>query len=174
MDEQKIKSWLHLLNAPGLGHVRISGLLNHYSSANKIIQQSQFPEELKIPPQAIKYITNAVDEDIEKELLWLQQENNHLIALDDPLYPSLLKQSASPPVALFVKGDSKTLLLPQLAVVGSRNASKGGLANAKSFCADLAAGGLTITSGLAIGIDAMAHQAALENGGKTIAVMGTG
>jgi len=75
---------------------------------------------------------------------------------------------------LFIKGDPQALLLPQLAVVGSRHASQSGLNNAHAFCFDLAQRGLVITSGLAAGIDSQAHEAAIEAKSQTIAVMGTG
>jgi len=78
------------------------------------------------------------------------------------------------PVGLFVRGDPAVLSLPQLAIVGSRNPTAGGRDNATSFAAHLARGGLAITSGLAIGIDAAAHQGALAAEGITVAVCGTG
>lgn len=89
-------------------------------------------------------------------------------------YPALLGEIAGAPPLLFCRGDSAALARPQLAIVGSRNASPAGLALARSFAADLAAGGFVITSGLALGIDAMAHEGALAAGGQTVAVLGSG
>ena len=168
------ESWLHLLNAPGLGYVRISQLLEFFGTATEILEQNKFPAELKIPQKALTYLKNADNDVIAKELSWLDKPKNHLLTIEDPLYPPQLLQSNDPPPVLFVKGDVNTLLLPQLAVVGSRNASQGGLNNTQAFCFDLAQKGLVITSGLAAGIDAQAHQAALDAQGQTIAVMGTG
>lgn len=174
MSKQSKASWLHLLNAPGLGFVRITQLLKTYHNIENILDQKSFEPELKIPTKAVSYLNNINNDDIRAELDWLDKPNNHLLTYDDPLYPPQLKQISDPPILLFVKGNANTLLLPQLAVVGSRNASQGGLNNAQAFCYDLSQKGLVITSGLAAGIDATAHQAALDANGQTIAVMGTG
>jgi len=174
MSDTTRASWLHLLNAPGLGFVRISQLIAQYGDVQQILSQKTFAPELKIPQAAVNHLQKADDDDIKQELSWLEKPDNHLLTLDDPLYPPQLKQISDPPIVLFVKGHIDTLLMPQLAVVGSRNASKGGLLNAQAFCYDLATKGLAITSGLATGIDTQSHQAALDAQGKTIAVMGTG
>jgi len=106
---------------------------------------------------------------------WLEAApDHHLISWDDPRYPALLRQIPDPPVALFVRGDPACLAVPQLAIVGSRNASPGGAATARAFATHLARCGLGITSGLALGIDAAAHAGALAGGGTTVAVLGTG
>ena len=97
----------------------------------------------------------------ETERLWLQDPRNHLIVLTAPDYPPLLREIADPPALLFVRGDPALLAAPQLAVVGSRNPTRGGSDNARAFSASLAQAGLAVTSGLALGIDASAHQAAL-------------
>jgi DNA processing protein len=97
-----------------------------------------------------------------------------VIAADDPRYPPLLGEIREAPPLLFCRGDVTALLQPQIAIVGSRNASPAGLALARAFAADLAAAGFVITSGMALGIDAMAHEGALAAGGKTIAVLGCG
>ncbi|MBB3048629.1 DNA processing protein [Litorivivens lipolytica] len=92
----------------------------------------------------------------------------------DEGYPALLREIPDPPPLLYVAGRTELLAQPQLAVVGSRNASRGGLALAESFASDLAGRGLCITSGLAWGVDSSSHQGALKAGGDTIAVLGTG
>jgi len=105
---------------------------------------------------------------LEHDQQWLSQQTDcHVIASDDPHYPQLLLEISRPPPLLYVKGDPACLNLPQLAVVGSRNATAGGLDNAHHFSRHLAAGGLVITSGLAAGIDASAHQGALAGKGLT-------
>lgn len=109
------------------------------------------------------------------DLNWLASQSDvHLISIVDSTYPDLLKQIPKLPPLLFVRGDIHLLGLPQIAVVGSRNPSSGGSENAYRFAEFLAGNGFTITSGLALGVDAAAHQGALAAQGKTIAVMGTG
>ncbi|RYY73795.1 MAG: DNA-protecting protein DprA [Gammaproteobacteria bacterium] len=109
------------------------------------------------------------------DLEWLSAQSNvHLIVISDSNYPDLLRQIAKAPPLLFVRGDIHLLSLPQIAVVGSRNPSSGGSENSHRFAEFLASNGFTITSGLALGVDAAAHQGALAAKGKTIAVMGTG
>lgn len=107
-------------------------------------------------------------------LAWLEADGHHLLGWDDPDYPALLRRFPSPPPALFVEGDADLLWHPQVAVVGSRNASAGGIDNARDFSRALAASGLVVTSGMAEGIDAAAHTAALDAGVPTVAVVGTG
>lgn len=106
---------------------------------------------------------------------WLQQsDQHHFIPLDDARYPKLLKEIADPPAALYVFGDYRALMQPQIALVGSRNPSHAGLELAHEFAFLLVKAGLSITSGLAIGIDTASHEGALSANGKTIAVLGSG
>lgn len=111
---------------------------------------------------------------IESDLQWLSQPNHHLLCWDDDAYPVLLRRIPNPPAALFIDGDPGCLWQPQIAVIGSRNPTAGGLDHARDFAATLARQGMTITSGLASGIDTAAHKAALDVGALTIAVNGTG
>ena len=105
---------------------------------------------------------------------WLEAADRHLIGWRDSDYPPLLRRIPGPPAMLFVAGDQGLLWRPAVAVVGSRAASAGGCANAASFATALAGAGLCVASGLAAGIDAAAHIAALDAGGATVAVLGTG
>jgi DNA processing protein len=105
---------------------------------------------------------------------WLRQPGHHLIGWHDPDYPPLLRRAGSPPLALFVAGDPALLWHPTVAVVGSRGPTAGGRDNARAFSRALAAAGFAVGSGLAAGVDRAAHEAALEAGGLTIAVLGTG
>ena len=93
---------------------------------------------------------------------------------DEPGYPALLAELTDAPPLLFVAGDPTLLERPQLAMVGSRRASRPGLDTAHSFARSLARGGFVVTSGLALGIDGAAHQGALDADGHTVAVLGTG
>src|SRR5689334_265294 len=116
----------------------------------------------------------ATPELLERHRRWLERPAHHFIPLGSPRYPALLARLADAPAALLVRGDPDVLCLPQLAIVGSRNPTNAGLDNAQQFAAQVARSGLTVTSGLAIGIDAAAHRGALAAGGRTIAVCGTG
>ena len=105
---------------------------------------------------------------------WLQQDDHHLLRLGDDGYPELLAGIAGAPERLFVIGDPEVLHLPALAIVGSRNPTKGGAQNAFEFARHLASAGFCIVSGLAQGIDAAAHRGALAAGAATIAFLGHG
>lgn len=105
---------------------------------------------------------------------WLAGDRHQLVTLDDPYYPPLLRRIADPPPGLFVVGSADVLVRPQVAIVGSRSATAGGLDHARAFAATLARAGLVVTSGLAAGIDAAAHAGCLDAGAETAAVLGTG
>jgi DNA processing protein len=111
---------------------------------------------------------------LEADAAWLAGEGHGLLTAADEDYPALLLRIPDPPPVLYVQGDPAALWTPQLAVVGSRNPTAGGRDNAREFCRYLARSGLTITSGLAAGVDGEAHAAALEAGGVSVAVAGTG
>ncbi|WP_372777092.1 DNA-processing protein DprA [Litorivivens sp.] len=116
----------------------------------------------------------AVDTQVEPQWQALQAIGGQIIAYTDDRYPALLREIPDPPPLLYVAGRVELLAQPQLAVVGSRNASRAGLALAEAFARDMAARGLCITSGLAWGVDSSSHLGALKSGGDTIAVLGTG
>ena len=111
---------------------------------------------------------------IDKTLAWAALDGNHLLTLGDAAYPQLLLEIPDPPLLLYAKGRIALLNQPSLAVVGSRNASAQGAAHARQFAQALSNAGLTIVSGLALGIDTAAHEGALLDGGDTVAVIGTG
>ena len=124
--------------------------------------------------EAATAISRPDEARIESDLQWLSHPNHHLLCWDDDAYPVLLRRISSPPAALFIDGDPGCLWQPQIAVIGSRNPTAGGLDHARDFATTLARQGMTITSGLASGIDTAAHTAALDAGAFTIAVNGTG
>ena len=119
-------------------------------------------------------ISTPDEKRIESDLKWLSHPNHHLLCWNDDNYPALLRRIKGPPAALFIDGDPGCLWQPQIAVIGSRNPTSGGLEHARDFATTLARQGMTITSGLASGIDSTAHTAALDAGAVTIAVNGTG
>lgn len=132
-------------------------------------------ERLGLPSTLARQTPRGDANRVHSMLAWLDEaEHNQLILSTDAAYPNLLKSLPDAPAALFARGDSRLLQEPQLAIVGSRSPTGGGLANARAFARHLAHQGFIITSGLALGIDAAAHRGALSAQGATIAVMGTG
>ncbi|HEY7638517.1 MAG TPA: DNA-processing protein DprA [Steroidobacteraceae bacterium] len=168
MPPSSLRSWLTLTHAPGLHAGVLRPLLERLGSAEAVLAESSVP--LSLSPHANRERDAAID----AELRWLEREAHHFVPLDSTDYPRLLAELSDAPVGLFVRGDLSALSLPQLAIVGSRNPTAGGRDNAASFAAHLARCGLGITSGLAVGIDTAAHQGALDVGGRTVAVCGTG
>lgn len=169
------RAWLQLLRTPGLGPVRACRLLEAFGSADHALAVSAAERERAGIPRAVAVALDNAHEAIDQDLAWLDAApNRHLITRDDSRYPDALREIASPPPALFLLGDPEVLTLPQLAVVGSRSPTPQGLEHAFDFAKSLASRGLTITSGLALGVDGQAHRGALAAGGLTIAVCGTG
>ena len=111
---------------------------------------------------------------VDAAMTWAHGPGHAILTPDSPGWPPLLRTLADAPALLYVQGDADLIAMPQLAVVGSRNPTTGGCENARAFAGALARAGLVITSGLALGIDAAAHQGALGVGGATVAVLGTG
>ena len=163
-----------MLRAPGIGPARFARLLEHFGSAAEAFAAGRAEwVRLDLPATALDYLSAPDWRGVEQDLAWLEQSGSHLLALDDRRYPPLLRQIPYPPPLLFVRGDPGCLRTPQLAIVGTRNPTPMGWETAHRFAAYLAGAGMVITSGLALGIDAAAHQGALSSGGRTIAVMGT-
>ncbi len=170
-----LRQWLALLHAPGVGSRSFNSLLEQVGEPDQLLRMS--PSELaslKISSLTVNYLRNPDWSAVERDMQWAEQPNNHLLTRHDPRYPPLLAAIPDPPPLLFLHGDPDILHLPQLAIVGSRNPSRSGREIATEFARHLVTAGLTITSGLAIGIDGRAHSGALAAGGMTIAVTGTG
>lgn len=173
--DTRLAAWLTLSLAPALGSTTQGRLLEGFSSAKEILGASHSQlRDAGLKKATIEALLRPDMGAIEMALDWARQPHNHLISLDDPLYPSLLKQLSDPPPLLYLCGDPDLLKLPQLAIVGSRNPSHSGAQTAQQFARHLSQTGLTITSGMALGIDAASHQGALEASGLTVAVVGTG
>lgn len=174
MKQSKLQAWLLVSQAPGIGCRTFQKLLTHFETPDAILAAPRGQlQQAGVPPQAIDFLLAADLTLIRPSLEWLEQPERHLLTLTDPRYPPLLAEIHDPPPLLYVHGDPIGLSQPQLAIVGSRNPTASGVSNAQAFAACLAGAGLTITSGLAVGIDGAAHQGALENG-LSIAVTGTG
>lgn len=170
-----LKQWLTLLRAPTLGDRGIIRLLESFGDPGTILATGRKSlAAAGVKPAALEWLFAPDQSRVQADLDWLAADDHHLLPMTDDLYPPLLKRIPDPPAALFVNGNPDALLQPQLAIVGSRGATVSGLENARDFAATLARGGLAITSGLATGIDAAAHEACLDADGTTIAVLGTG
>ena len=164
-----------MLNAPSFGGASIIELLESFDAVSAIATAGErVLKRHHLADETIQAIVRPDENKIESDLEWLSQSDHHLLCWDDDAYPALLRRINNPPAALFIDGDPGCLWQPQIAVIGSRNPTSGGLDHARDFSATLSRQGMTITSGLASGIDTAAHKAALDAGGLTIAVNGTG
>lgn len=175
-DKPDLACWLALLHAPGVGPVTFLALLDHYSTPRAVFDAPQqiAASGARGAPALAEYLRNPDWAAVEKDLAWLDLLGNHILTLHDPAYPEQLRQIADPPPLLFAHGDHTVLAKPQLAMVGSRNPTASGREIAREFASHLVGAGLVVTSGLALGIDAASHQGALDGGGLTVAVTGTG
>lgn len=173
-DTAELRAWLTLLRAPGFGPVAVRAAVSRVGSARAALTASAVLREL-VPGDAARQWFAAPDAvRIEADLAWLAEPGRRLLRFTEADFPPQLEHIDHPPAALFVAGDAALLLRPQVAVVGARAASAQGLEDARRFAGHLAAAGLVVTSGLADGIDGAAHAAALDAGGASVAVLGTG
>ncbi|MBV7549257.1 DNA-processing protein DprA [Pseudomonas sp. PDM26] len=172
----ELEARLRLHRLPELGPARFKKLLEAFGSASKAISAPASAWRSLGLPLACSEARRSTEirDGASHALAWLEHPAQHLLMWDQPDYPALLAQISDAPPLLFVAGNPGILEKPQLAMVGSRRASRPGMDTAAAFSRSLAGAGFVITSGLALGIDAAAHQAALDVGGQTIGVLGTG
>ena len=150
-------------------------LLNQYDSAAGILATPKSRlEDHGVSTTALEKLSQPDWASIEKDITWSRKDNHHIVCIDQPGYPEALKNLPDPPFMLFAAGDTDYLHQPQLAIVGSRSATAAGLRTAREFAHHLSAAGITITSGLARGIDGACHQGALEGIAGTVAVVANG
>lgn len=166
--------WLALLKAPGIGPIAFQKITRIISPQELLQADSALWQEIKIPKAARAWLAKPDWQAVEQDLLWAEQGDCHLLRLIDKQYPAMLKEIPDPPPVLYVRGNLDCLQTSQIAMVGSRNATPIGRETAHAFAQQLAQQGLTVTSGLAQGIDAAAHAGAMAGAGQTIAVTGTG
>lgn len=171
-----VEAWLRLAHAPGIGPATVRRLLDRFGDAAAIATADRRQlSTAGLDAAAIACLHGEThDEDIRRDLDWAEGERHHLLPLSDPRYPARLREIADPPPLLYVHGDPEVLAWPALAMVGTRHPTPAGRETAHAFARHLAGSGLVITSGLALGIDAAAHEGALAGGGLTLAVTGTG
>ena len=176
MDEQQneLACWLALIKAPGIGPVAFQKIIQKYSPSALLQADRALWQAIKLPKASLDWLSKPDWQAVETDLRWAEQPDCHILRLCDAEYPPMLKEIPDPPPVLYVRGQLACLHTPQLAMVGSRNASPMGRETAHGFARQLAQQGLTITSGLALGIDGAAHEGALAGQGLSIAVTGTG
>jgi DNA processing protein len=173
--DDELAAWLRLTLTPGIGGETQRKLLAAFGLPGHIFDAGAAALARSIPAlQAERLLGHDASALIDATLSWLDTPGNRILTLADPSYPQRLLDTPDPPTVLYVKGRADLLNQPALAVVGSRNATPQGAANAESFAAALSDSGLTVVSGLALGIDAAAHRGGLRGQGSTIAVIGTG
>ncbi|MGY2164413.1 DNA-protecting protein DprA [Pseudomonas tolaasii] len=172
----ELEARLRLHRLPELGPKRFRVLMEAFGCASKALSAPASAwRSLGLPAVSADARRSAeVRDGASAALAWLECPAQHLLMWDSPDYPALLSEIEDAPPLLFVAGDPKILEKPQVAMVGSRRASRPGIDTAAAFSRSLASAGFVITSGLALGIDGAAHQAALDVGGQTIGVLGTG
>lgn len=177
----ELSAWLRLSLEPGVGPATAYTLLAALGMPEQIYGQSAATLARHVPQDLARQLAGDAPDDvlaqIERTLQWVAEPGRHILTLADPAYPQQLLTIADPPVLLYVTGDAARLQGPALAVVGARSATPGGEDNARAFARHLAGHGWTVISGLAQGIDAAAHEGALQagpEGAGTVAVMGTG
>ncbi|HUH41334.1 MAG TPA: DNA-processing protein DprA [Castellaniella sp.] len=181
IDETELRAWIRLGLEPGLGPARIRDLLAVFGMPQDIYAASTGSLGRHLDPELAGRLRQAPDSAasiaIDKTLDWLREPGHRLLTLADPDYPGALMELHDPPPMLFLNGDRALLNRPAIAVVGARSASSGGAENARAFAHYLAQQQWCVISGLASGIDAAAHEGALDagaTGAGTIAVLGTG
>ena len=169
------RGWIALSLIPGLGDQSLRKLLGQFGPPEQIIDASESTLAAIIGSKIARAIkSHEASEAIDDTLAWLEQANHSITTLGEPAYPKLLLETADPPPLLYIKGNASLLNAPAVAVVGSRNPTPQGIANAENFSKSLSENGLCIISGMALGIDTAAHQGALPQVGRSIAVVGTG
>lgn len=174
-------AWLRLILTPGLGPRTARQLLAAFGLPDAIFSATQ-PALLRVVPEPLaRELAGPPNDDVLQAVdateRWLAASGDRsLVTLADAHYPQALLTTADPPPVLFAVGRVELLNRPAVAIVGSRNATQQGLANAEDLAAALARAGVTVVSGLALGIDGAAHRGALaaESDASTIAVVGTG
>jgi DNA processing protein len=167
LDDRERLAWLRLIRSEGVGPATFRDLLAGYGNASAAMEA--LPDIARRVGRRIRIASTG---DAERELAELHDADGRLIALAEPDYPPWLREIDTAPPLVAVRGDAAILARPMIAIVGSRNASVAGRRLAADIARDLGAAGFVIASGLARGIDAAAHEAALDSG--TIAVFAGG
>ncbi|NMV40872.1 DNA-processing protein DprA [Ralstonia insidiosa] len=177
-DSVELAAWLRLTETPGVGPVAARQLLAAFGLPQDIFAQPYSALARVLPERQARALLAAPDAAlaalIERTVAWANEPGNAVFTLADRGYPPRLLELTDPPTVLYAKGDVSLLRAAAVGVVGARSATAAGIDNARAFAQALSAASVTIVSGLALGIDAAAHEGALSGPGSTIAVVGTG
>jgi DNA processing protein len=179
IDRDELAAWLRLIETPQVGRESARRLLAAFGSPESAIGASTAARREVVGSaraEALATAPDGFDALLEATLAWLEgpAPARHIVPLGDPRYPPALLETADPPLLIYAQGRVELLAAASLAIVGSRNPTPQGLENARAFAAHLSRAGMTIVSGLALGVDAAAHEGGLEGSGSTVAVVGTG
>ena len=167
-------AWVRL-QVTGVAPRPLAELLRAFGSPEAVVAASPAQRRKVVAAPAAKLLDAGPDAArLDAALAWLEAPGHEFVVLDDPDYPKNLLEIGDPPPVFYCLGRRELLGCPALAIVGSRNATPQGASDASAFARALSSAGLTIVSGLALGIDAAAHRGALEGAGSSIAVTGTG
>jgi DNA processing protein len=173
--EPGLASWLQLTLTPGLGAAALRGLLRQFGLPQTVLERRRSDLSQHVPSAALEALDSPqVAQAVSRALQWAGEPGHAIVTLADDNYPRALLETADPPALLYAAGRVELLRHAALAVVGSRNATAQGESNAEAFARVLSDAGLTIVSGLALGIDTAAHRGGLAGASSTIAVLGTG
>lgn len=161
---------------PDIGSVRLKKLLEVFSKPENIFKATyeKLTSITGIGSKIASGILTFRKTDLDKEFDLIKKHKLKLVICEDKDYPENLRHIYAPPLVLYIKGEIKETDRFSIAIVGSRRASFYGLSSAEHFAGELSGEGLTIISGMARGIDTYAHRGALRQGGRTIAVIGSG
>ena len=180
IDRHELGAWLRLAETPQLGRESARKLLAAFGSPQAVIAATPAARREVVgaaQAEALSAAPESLDALLAATLSWLTAEASEprdVITLGDPRYPAALIETADPPLLLYAQGRFDLLRAQAVAIVGSRSPTPQGHDNARAFASHLSQAGLTIVSGLAMGIDAAAHAGGLEGSASTIAVVGTG
>ncbi len=177
-DPAEVAAWLRLTATPGVSALSGRRLLAAFGLPQRVLAQNvaslcevvepAVARALSAPPDA------ALSALIARTVAWLAEARHAMVTMADAGYPAGLLDLADPPLLLYINGDAGKLAGPALGIVGARKATTQGTRDAHAFASAFSDAGLTVVSGLALGIDAAAHAGALQGAGSTVAVIGTG
>jgi DNA processing protein len=170
-----LAAWLKLSLTPGMSGEALRRLLRAFHGPEQALAAPRGELARHVPDTVAAALKHGdLDGVLAGVSRWLEDPANRVLTLADAAYPPQLLQIPDPPPLLYVKGRVELLSRPAIAIVGSRNATAQGVANAEAFAKSLADAGLVVVSGLALGVDAAAHRGGLAGQAGSMAVMGTG